>query len=83
MEVARVNGQRGLGLVFREVMPNLLPFIMASFVGAVGAAMLAGVGAKQFYSLDMALANLCQPYHNIEPDKNDTARYDEHYKKYK
>lgn len=46
MEVARVNGQSGLGLVFREVMPNLLPFIMASFVGAVGAAMLAAVGLE-------------------------------------
>jgi peptide/nickel transport system permease protein len=46
MEVARVNGQSGLGLVFREVMPNLLPFIMASFVGAVGSAMLAAVGLE-------------------------------------
>ena len=27
--------------MFREIMPNLLPFIVASFVGAVGAAMLA------------------------------------------
>jgi peptide/nickel transport system permease protein len=46
MEVARVNGQKGLGLVFREVFPNLLPFIMASFVGAVGSAMLAAVGLE-------------------------------------
>lgn len=46
MEVARVNGQRGLGLIFREVFPNLLPFIMASFVGAVGSAMLAAVGLE-------------------------------------
>ena len=46
IEIARVNGEYGLELVFREIMPNLLPFIAASFVGAVGAAILASVGLE-------------------------------------
>ena len=46
IEIARVNGEHGLELVFREIMPNLLPFIAASFVGAVGAAILASVGLE-------------------------------------
>ncbi len=46
IEVARVNGERGLELVFREIMPNLLPFVAASFVGAVAGAILASVGLE-------------------------------------
>ena len=32
--------------MFREIMPNLLPYIAASFVGAVAGAMLAAVGLE-------------------------------------
>jgi peptide/nickel transport system permease protein len=46
VEVARANGVGPLGLIFREVMPNLMPFIAASFVGAVAGAMLASVGLE-------------------------------------
>lgn len=46
IEVARANGQPELEVVFREVMPNLLPFIAASFVGAVSSAMLASIGLE-------------------------------------
>ncbi|MBA2524104.1 MAG: ABC transporter permease [Solirubrobacterales bacterium] len=46
IEVARVNGESELEILFREVLPNLLPFIAASFVGAVSAAMLAAVGLE-------------------------------------
>lgn len=46
VEVARVNGESELEIVFREVMPNLLPFVAASFVGAVGGALLAAVGLE-------------------------------------
>ena len=35
-----------LGILFREIMPNLLPFIAASFVGAVSGAMLAAIGLE-------------------------------------
>lgn len=46
VEVARANGESELEVVFREVMPNLLPYIAASFVAAVSAAMLASVGLE-------------------------------------
>jgi peptide/nickel transport system permease protein len=46
VEVARANGVGAFGLIFREIMPNLLPFVAASFVGAVGGAMLAAIGLE-------------------------------------
>ena len=44
--VARANGASELQVVFREIMPNLLPFIAASFIAAVNAAMLASIGLE-------------------------------------
>lgn len=46
VEVARANGANEAQVVFREIMPNLLPFIAASFVGATSGAMLASVGLE-------------------------------------
>ena len=46
VEVARANGVGPWGLIFREIMPNLMPFIAASFVGAVAGAMLAAIGLE-------------------------------------
>lgn len=46
VQIARLNGQSGLGLVFVEVLPNLLPFIAASFVMTVSQAMLATIGLE-------------------------------------
>jgi peptide/nickel transport system permease protein len=46
VEVARANGVGPFGLIFREIMPNLMPFVAASFVGAVGGAMLAAIGLE-------------------------------------
>ena len=46
VEVARVNGQSEIEILFREIMPNLLPFIVASFVGTVGSAILAVIGLE-------------------------------------
>jgi peptide/nickel transport system permease protein len=46
VQVARLNGTTGLKLVFVEVLPNLLPFIAASFVITVANAMLATVGLE-------------------------------------
>lgn len=46
VQVARANGESGFGVLFREVMPNLLPYVAASFVGAVSGAMLASVGLE-------------------------------------
>jgi peptide/nickel transport system permease protein len=44
--VARANGASEFEIIFSEVMPNLLPYIAASFVGATSAAMLASVGLE-------------------------------------
>lgn len=46
VQVARLNGTTGLRLIFIEVLPNLLPFIAASFVVAVSNAMLATIGLE-------------------------------------
>jgi peptide/nickel transport system permease protein len=46
VEVAQVNGQGPLKVLFAEIMPNLLPFIVASFVGTVGSAILAIIGLE-------------------------------------
>jgi peptide/nickel transport system permease protein len=44
--VARANGESEIGILFREVMPNLVPYIAAAFVGAVSGAILAAVGLE-------------------------------------
>lgn len=46
VEVARANGEGEVEVLFREVMPNLVPYIAASFVGAVSGAILASVGLE-------------------------------------
>lgn len=46
IEVARVNGEGPFGIVFKEVMPNLMPYIAASFVAAVANALLAAIGLE-------------------------------------
>jgi peptide/nickel transport system permease protein len=46
VQIARANGENELGVLFREVMPNLLPYVAASFVGAVSGAILASVGLE-------------------------------------
>ena len=46
VEIARLSGVSGLGIVFKEMMPNLMPYLAASFVGAVGAAVLASIGLE-------------------------------------
>jgi peptide/nickel transport system permease protein len=46
LHVARFSGMHPLEVVFRELLPNLLPYIAASFVGAVAAAVLATVGLE-------------------------------------
>jgi peptide/nickel transport system permease protein len=46
VKVAGANGASEAEVVFREIMPNLLPFIAASFVGATSGAMLASVGLE-------------------------------------
>lgn len=46
VEVARLNGVQGVELLLREVLPNLLPYLAASFVGTVSQAILATIGLE-------------------------------------
>ena len=46
VQIARLNGSSTARLVFVEILPNLLPFIAASFVIAVSNAMLATIGLE-------------------------------------
>jgi len=46
MAVARANGESELEVLFREVMPNLMPYVAASLVAAINGAILATVGLE-------------------------------------
>jgi peptide/nickel transport system permease protein len=46
VEIARLNGMSGLEIIFRELMPNLLPYLAATLVSSVSAAILASVGLE-------------------------------------
>ncbi len=42
--MARLNGMNSWGIIFRELVPNLLPYLGASLVGSVTGAIFATVG---------------------------------------
>jgi peptide/nickel transport system permease protein len=46
VDVARLNGLSGVRLVLSEILPNLAPYLAASFVIAVAGSMLATVGLE-------------------------------------
>ena len=46
VEVARLTGMSGLEIIFLELMPNLLPYLAASLVGAISSAILASIGLE-------------------------------------
>jgi len=46
VEVARLSGMSGPGIIFFELMPNVLPYLAASLVGAVSSAILASIGLE-------------------------------------
>ena len=46
IQMAKLSGMRTPEIIFREIMPNLLPFLAASFVGSVSAAILASIGLE-------------------------------------
>jgi peptide/nickel transport system permease protein len=56
VSVAKLSGTGDMGIIFGEIMPNLLPFIAASFVGAVFAAVFAS-----FYLAVLGLGPLREP----------------------
>lgn len=43
---ARLSGQSELEIVFREILPNLIPYLAANFVIATGTAILSAVGLE-------------------------------------
>ena len=46
VEVARLSGMSGLEIIVKELMPNLLPYLAATLVNAVSAAILASIGLE-------------------------------------
>ena len=46
VEIARLNGMSGPEIIFSELMPNLLPYLAATLVSSVSAAILASVGLE-------------------------------------
>lgn len=46
VEMARMSGTSAVGIIFKEMMPNLAPYALASFVAAVSGSMLASIGLE-------------------------------------
>lgn len=46
VQSARLSGMSSLEIIFAEMLPNLLPYLVAAFVTAVSAAVLASVGLE-------------------------------------
>ena len=46
VEMARLSGSSGPSIIFREIAPNLMPYLISSFIVAVAAAILASVGLE-------------------------------------
>lgn len=46
VEIARQSGASGLNIIFREMIPNLIPYITASFVASVAGSILATIGLE-------------------------------------
>jgi len=44
VSMARLNGMTSWGIIFRELLPNLLPYLGASLVGSVTGAIFASIG---------------------------------------
>ena len=42
----RLNGMSGPEIIFRELMPNLLPYLAATLVSSISAAILASIGLE-------------------------------------
>ena len=46
IQMARLSGTGQLEIIVREMLPNMLPYLAASFVGAVSSAILASIGLE-------------------------------------
>jgi peptide/nickel transport system permease protein len=46
VEIARLSGLGDLRIIFQEILPNLLPYVVAGFVGSVSGGILASIGLE-------------------------------------
>lgn len=46
VELARLSGLGSFAIIFREILPNLIPIVFASLVGSISGAILAGLGLE-------------------------------------
>ena len=46
VELSKLSGESNMTVIFRELMPNLMPYILASFVGATLGSILAATGLE-------------------------------------
>ncbi len=46
VQMAKLSGMSGIEIIVRELIPNLLPYLASSFVGAVAGAVLASIGLE-------------------------------------
>jgi peptide/nickel transport system permease protein len=46
VKLARLNGLSDMEIIWKELLPNLLPYLGASYVGAVASAILASIGLE-------------------------------------
>jgi peptide/nickel transport system permease protein len=46
VQMARLSGVSTFGIMFKEIMPNLTPYLFASFIGNATGAILAAVGLE-------------------------------------
>jgi peptide/nickel transport system permease protein len=46
VKVARLSGASTFAIMFKEIMPNLLPYLIASFIGSVSGGILAAIGLE-------------------------------------
>jgi peptide/nickel transport system permease protein len=46
VELSKLSGESNMTIIFRELMPNLMPYILASFVGATLGSILAATGLE-------------------------------------
>jgi peptide/nickel transport system permease protein len=67
VKMARLSGMSKLSIMFREILPNMIPYLVASFVGAISTAILAatslealGLGPTRSPSLGLTLYNSIQ-----------------------
>ncbi len=49
VQVARLSGMSGPAIIFREMLPNLLPYLGASLVSSTAAAVLASIGMTIYW----------------------------------